>query len=108
MSTVRSHQERLLEHHTLGVLTLMAEEVEITSRFIDYENFFGITRSELNTLVKGISLFHDLGKASSYFQKHLSGMKVDNGLSQHAVIGSIALGHYLDGKIPDELGATSW
>ena len=106
MSTVRSHQERLLEHHTLGVLTLMAEEVEITSRFIDYENFFGITRSELNTLVKGISLFHDLGKASSYFQKHLSGMKVDNGLSQHAVIGSIALGHYLDGKIPDELGAT--
>lgn len=105
VSSVRSHPERLLMDHTLGVLLLMTEEAETASRFIDCENFFGITRSDLYTLVRGIALFHDLGKASSYFQNHLSGVKVDSELSQHALVGAISIGHFLDEKIPDKSSA---
>jgi len=105
VSHVRSHPDRLLEKHTVGVWSLMTEEIENIGKFIDCENLFGISQSELSVLVKGIAIFHDLGKASEYFQSHLSGARVDSELSQHAAVGSLSVGHYLDGKIPDKSGA---
>jgi len=83
----------------------MTEEIKNIGRFIDCENLFGISPSELGVLVKGIAIFHDLGKASEYFQNHLSGVRVDSELSQHAIVGSLSVGHYLDGKIADKSGA---
>lgn len=104
MISLRSHPNRLLFEHSQGVYRLMLEELENTKKFIDSEKFFGIGWQELELLVKGIALLHDLGKASKYFQAKLSGKNISSELSQHAILGSIALGNFLNGKIDDDKG----
>jgi len=101
---LKSHPNRLLFEHSQGVYNLMARELESTKKFINSEKFFGIEWQELELLVKGIAYLHDLGKASKYFQAKLDGKNVIKEFSQHAILGSIALGHFLDGKIDDEKG----
>ena len=105
MTSLKSHPNRLLFEHSQGVYRLMIEEIRNTEKFIDFENFFGINYHELNLLVKSIAYLHDLGKASKYFQDRLNGKSVSRELSQHAILGSVALGNFLDGKIDDKKGA---
>lgn len=103
INNLKSHPNRLLVEHSQGVYRLMITELENSKKFINPECFFGVNWQELELLVKGISYLHDLGKASKYFQDKLSGKNVDKELSQHAIIGSIALGNFLDGKLNDSM-----
>ncbi|HDP76850.1 MAG TPA: CRISPR-associated helicase Cas3' [Mesotoga infera] len=105
MTEICSHPHRLLIDHTRGVYSLMSSELAEGKHFINCEELFGISYFDLEILVKGIAYFHDLGKCSTYFQQSLGGKRVDKELSQHAVIGSIALGHYLNGQISDDKAA---
>lgn len=38
-----------------------------------------------------LGLFHDVGKGTSYFAKHLAGQRIDGGLSHHAWLGATLL-----------------
>lgn len=104
MTDVKSHPNRLLFEHSQGVYDLMLKELENARKFVDCKELFGIEWQELRLLIKGLAYLHDLGKASKYFQAKLDGKNVNNELSQHAILGSIALGHFLDGKIDDSKG----
>lgn len=104
MISLKSHPNRLLSEHSQGVYRLMIEELENIRNVVDPEKFFGINWYELKLLVKGIAYLHDVGKASKYFQDKLEGRSVNKELSQHAILGSVALGNFLDGKIDDKKG----
>ena len=73
----------------------MSNELEDSKKYINFENLFGITLSDAKIIVKAVAFLHDLGKATSFFQKKLRGERVDWELSQHALLGFIAVANYL-------------
>jgi CRISPR-associated endonuclease/helicase Cas3 len=93
-----SHPGRLLKEH----LKYVGEEA---GRMLDHPAL--PARSLLSKAAHFTGLSHDLGKFTTYFQKHLMGEKVGNNTSNHAFI-SATLGAYITIKrfadFPDILG----
>jgi len=106
LKEIKSHPNRLLIDHTKGVCTLMKSAFDEIKDIIDCENLFGISVKNMLILIKAIAYFHDLGKASVYFQKviNFSNAKVKKSLSQHAIIGAIAVVEYLIKRLGEENG----
>jgi len=74
-----SHPDKLLKDHLTGVLKVGLNVFHRNKIFTEYEDF-----------ISAILLFHDFGKASSYFQNYLKKTKsVHEKLKRHAEISAL-------------------
>lgn len=86
-SNIKSHPDLPLEKH-------LAQVAEIALKLLEYKKVtfhsLGLTQEHLKALIMRAALFHDLGKATTYFQKRLtSGEKGPNGEHQHTGLSAI-------------------
>lgn len=90
-----SHIGRLLKDHLKNV----GEEAR---RMLDHPAL--LARTPLSKAAYFSGLSHDLGKFTSYFQKHLNGEKVESKMSNHAFVSAV-IGAYITikrlGEFPD-------
>ena len=82
---------KLLKDHLTGVY-LKAEKSAYPKAIPD------ISYDELQNMILDLTVFHDLGKYTRFFQKYLLGKKVNKNLKNHSVIGAI----YLINKYKDK------
>ncbi len=95
-----SHPNRLLIDHSHSVRNLMISQFKKIEPSIDTQILFGVDSENLKTMINAIGLFHDLGKATDFFQKHIRNKSVKKKLSSHSDIGAIACANYLTEKLP--------
>jgi CRISPR-associated endonuclease/helicase Cas3 len=86
-SDIKSHPDLPLEKH-------LAQVAEIAVHLVENKNVhftaLGLTKEHLKGLVKRAALFHDLGKATTYFQKRLeTGWKGPNGEHEHTGLSTL-------------------
>ena len=74
---------KYVQTHTKGVQEKALKSLNPTLQF-------DFTYEHLANWLKTVSLLHDLGKYTDYFQKYLFGHSTDPDLKNHAFIGSIA------------------
>ncbi|MEW6172347.1 MAG: CRISPR-associated helicase Cas3' [Bacillota bacterium] len=102
---VRSHPHRYLADHVTGVAACMEREINSLEAAVDWEGFMGCSFQCLKNTARYIGYLHDLGKATPWFQKKLSGgrpgQSCDLKLSRHALLGAAAAYQLLR----DEYGA---
>lgn len=85
---IKSHPDLPLEKHLKQVAEIAVELLERKQQV----NFpaLGIKKEHLKELIKRAALFHDLGKATTYFQERLqTGKKFPNGEHQHTGLSAI-------------------
>ncbi|OQY02102.1 MAG: hypothetical protein B6I26_01885 [Desulfobacteraceae bacterium 4572_130] len=100
---LKSHPDRLLKDHILGVQNkalLLFDKLKF-----DFSNF---KREELRRVVSITSLFHDFGKATSFFQEYLlnpdvSSTEEDRKKRRHGLISALMAFGILQEKIPNNL-----
>lgn len=86
-SNIKSHPDLPLEKHLEQVAEIAIELLK--SKRVNFP-LLGLTKEHLKGLVKRAALFHDLGKATTYFQKRLAtGEKGPNGEHQHSGLSTI-------------------
>jgi CRISPR-associated endonuclease/helicase Cas3 len=86
-SDIKSHPDLPLEKHLEQVAEIAVELLE--NKHVSFPSL-GITKKHLKELIKRAALFHDLGKATSYFQERLrTGKKWPNGEHQHTGLSAI-------------------
>ena len=86
-SEIKSHSDLPLEKHLTQVAEVAIELLE--SKRVQFQSL-GLTRKHLKDLVERAALFHDLGKATTYFQERLeTGKKGPNGEHQHTGLSTI-------------------
>ncbi|GAB61209.1 MAG: CRISPR-associated helicase/endonuclease Cas3 [Candidatus Jettenia sp.] len=86
-SDIKSHPDLPLEKHLAQVAEIAIELLE--GKHVEFQSL-GLTKEHLKALVKRASLFHDLGKATSYFQMRLTtGKKGPNGEHWHTGLSAI-------------------
>jgi len=86
-SDIRSHPDLPLEKHLTQVAEIAIELLE--DKQVNF-SALGITKEHLKELVKRTALFHDLGKATRYFQERLqTGEKGPNGEHQHTGLSAV-------------------
>lgn len=86
-SDIKSHPDLPLEEHLTQVAKIANDLLE--SKNVNFQSL-GLTRDHLKALVTRASLFHDLGKATTYFQERLNtGKKGPNGEHQHTGLSTI-------------------
>jgi len=86
-SDIKSHLDLPLEKH-------LAQVAEIAVQLVENKNVhftaLGLTKEHLKGLVERAALFHDLGKATTYFQKRLeTGWKGPNGEHEHTGLSTM-------------------
>ncbi len=86
-SDIKSHPDLPLEKHLTQVAEIAIELLE--DKQVNF-SALGITKEHLKELIKRTALFHDLGKATTYFQERLqTGKKWPNGEHQHTGLSAI-------------------
>ena len=86
-SDVKSHPDLPLEKHLTQVAEIAVELLE--DKQVNF-SALGITNEHLKALIKMTALFHDLGKATTYFQERLkTGKKWPNDEHQHTGLSAI-------------------
>lgn len=86
-SNIKSHPDLPLEKHLEQVAEIAVNLFE--NKQVCFPSL-GITKEHLKELIKRVALFHDLGKATEYFQKRLeTGRKGPNGEHQHTGLSAI-------------------
>lgn len=86
-SDIKSHPDLPLEKHLKQVAEIAVELLE--NKNINFPSL-GLTKEHLKELIKRAALFHDLGKATTYFQERLqTGKKWPSGEHQHTGLSAI-------------------
>jgi CRISPR-associated endonuclease/helicase Cas3 len=86
-SDIRSHPDLPLEKHLTQVAEIAVDLLE--NKQVSFPSL-NLTREHLKELIIRAALFHDLGKATTYFQERLkSGKKFPNGEHQHTGLSAI-------------------
>ncbi|MDD3536280.1 MAG: CRISPR-associated helicase Cas3' [Candidatus Cloacimonetes bacterium] len=94
------HLEKPLTSHLLNVANGAEARIQRLSLNCQY-----LSKTEIATLAFRIGLYHDLGKASSYFQQYLKDAK-PSALTKHSLISAILLYYDLiDGGYSEETAA---
>jgi CRISPR-associated endonuclease/helicase Cas3 len=100
---LKSHPDRLLKYHLLGVrrkaLTLY------DSLKFDFPNF---NRDEMREVIHIASLFHDFGKATSFFQNYIQNLDIESTEDSrkkrsHGLISALLVFGILKEKFPENL-----
>jgi CRISPR-associated endonuclease/helicase Cas3 len=84
-----SHQGKCLKEHLRKVTELIEYYFPLEKEFLE--------------LAKTVAKFHDLGKATFYFQRYLKGEKVNTKLKEHSLLSALFLYIYLREKGFNEL-----
>ncbi len=86
-SDIKSHPDLPLEKHLAQVAEIAIELLE--NKKVDFKTL-GLTKEHVKALIERASLFHDLGKATTYFQKRLeTGWKGPNGEHEHTGLSTM-------------------
>ena len=86
-SDIKSHPDLPLEKHLEQVAEIAVELLE--NKHVSFPSL-GITKEHLKELIKRATLFHDLGKSTTYFQERLqTGKKWPNGEHQHTGLSAL-------------------
>lgn len=86
-SDTKSHPDLPLEKHLSQVAKIALELLE--GKRVQFQSL-GLTKEHLKALVERTALFHDLGKATTYFQERLrTDRKAPNGEHQHTGLSAI-------------------
>lgn len=86
-SEIKSHPDLPLEKHLMQVMEIAIDLLE--SKQVCFPAL-GIKKEHLKELIKRTALFHDLGKATTFFQERLrTGRKWPNGEHQHAELSAM-------------------
>ncbi len=86
-SDIKSHPDLCLEKHLTQVAEIAVQLVE--NKNVSFTTL-GLTKKHLKDLVERAAFFHDLGKATTYFQKRLeTGWKGPNGEHEHTGLSTI-------------------
>jgi|YelNatPaOPRAMG01_1025707.scaffolds.fasta_scaffold10937_2 CRISPR-associated endonuclease/helicase Cas3 len=86
-SDIKSHPDLPLEKHLEQVAEIVDELLE--NKQVSFSSL-GITKEHIKELIKRAALFHDLGKATTYFQERLrTGKKWPNGEHQHTGLSAL-------------------
>ncbi|MFQ5963436.1 MAG: CRISPR-associated helicase Cas3' [Candidatus Scalinduaceae bacterium] len=86
-SDIKSHPDLLLEKHLTQVADIAVDLLE--NKQVCFPSL-SLTKEHLKELVKRAALFHDLGKATTYFQERLkTGKKWPNGEHQHTGLSAL-------------------
>ena len=75
---LKSHPNRLLKEHLNGCVDIGLRLFSANKLFNDSEDF-----------IRAILLFHDIGKASNFFQDYILGKKVNHDLKKHSEISAL-------------------
>lgn len=100
VDVMKSHPDRRLIDHLEGVKRRSLEKFR--SLDLSWEELFGYDENVLEEFVSLLSESHDVGKSTIYFQKHLSGERVERSLSAHALFSAVAFFHRSK-NLPDKL-----
>lgn len=100
VDVVKSHPDRRLIDHLEGVKKRSMEKFR--SLDLSWEELFGYDERILEEFVSLLSESHDIGKSTTYFQKHLNGERVERSLSAHAFSSAVAFFHRSK-NLPDKL-----
>lgn len=86
-SNIKSHPDLPLEKHLIQVAEIAVELLE--NKNVNFISL-GLTKEHLKALIRMTALFHDLGKATTYFQEKLqTGKEWPNGEHQHTGLSAI-------------------
>ncbi len=86
-SDIRSHPDLPLEKHLTQVTEIAVDLLE--NKQVSFPSL-NLTREHLKELIIRAALFHDLGKATTYFQERLkTGQKWPNGEHQHTGLSAL-------------------
>lgn len=86
-SDIKSHPDLPLEMHLAQVADIALGILE--NKSVDFMSL-GLTKEHLKSLIERTALFHDLGKATTYFEKRLkTGERGPNGEHQHSGLSTI-------------------
>lgn len=86
-SDIKSHPDLCLEKHLTQVAEIAVQLVE--NKNVKFKAL-GLTKEHLKALIERAALFHDLGKATTYFQKRIeTGWKGANGEHQHTGLSTM-------------------
>src|SRR3989338_5327163 len=86
-SDIKSHPDLPLEKHLEQVAEIAVDLLK--NKQVSFPSL-GITTEHLKELIKRAALFHDLGKATAYFQERLqTGKKFPNGEHQHTGLSAM-------------------
>jgi len=86
-SDIRSHPDLPLEKHLTQVTEIAVDLLE--NKQVSFPSL-NLTREHLKELIIRAALFHDLGKATTYFQERLqTGKKFPNGEHQHTGLSAM-------------------
>ncbi len=110
MTELLSHPNKLLINHLREVATIAKATIEGKGYSFDLGNGMDITPLQLTDLVWITGAFHDLAKATSYFQAYIRNPEeVHNQLKNHAQLSSVfayyVATRYCQHKIKDKLMA---
>ncbi|WP_243292088.1 CRISPR-associated helicase Cas3' [Bacillus sp. FJAT-47783] len=95
METLLSHPDYSLQLHVQGVL----KQIE---HFIDEKNLSFHDNEEIKEIAELLGLFHDIGKATSYFQKyirHVGDIKISNQLKSHSLLSAFLLYQFMNKEL---------
>jgi CRISPR-associated endonuclease/helicase Cas3 len=86
-SDIKSHPDLPLEKHLTQVADIAIDLLQ--NKQVCFPNL-GLKKEHLKELIKRAALFHDLGKATTYFQERLqTGKKWPNGEHQHTGLSAM-------------------
>jgi len=86
-SDIKSHPDLPLEKHLTQVAEISVDLLE--NKRVSFPSL-GITKEHLKELIKRAALFHDLGKATAYFQERLqTGKEFPNDEHRHTGLSAI-------------------
>jgi CRISPR-associated endonuclease/helicase Cas3 len=86
-SDIKSHPDLPLEKHLEQVAQIAVDLLE--NKQVSFP-FLGITKGHLKEFIKRAALFHDLGKATTYFQERIkTGKKWPNGEHKHTGLSAV-------------------
>jgi len=86
-SDIKSHPDLPLEKHLKQVAEIAVDLLK--NKQVNFPSL-GLTKEHLKELIKRVALFHDLGKATTYFKKRLeTGKKGPNGEHRHEGLSAI-------------------
>lgn len=90
MEGLLSHPEKLLIEHLREVATIASSTEVIVGFNFHFKDDIGISPKQLVDLVWIAGAFHDLGKATSYFQDYIKDLEgIHNHLKNHAQLSSV-------------------
>ncbi len=89
---IKSHPGKLLFEHLQNVQDLVLKKIDKT-RFN-----FDISKDEIKKIIKIITISHDFGKSTKFFQEYIKGKEIKNKKTRHSYLSAL-FGFYLADKL---------